>query len=287
MRRPRWRSRPLPRPPGTPAGTRRRRLQRRAVDGAEPGGRVGQRWPTISETTRANRWIPDPPARRRLVAASRRRSGADDHVGPAASRRLEDSDLAGVVLPVAVDLDGHVEAVLERVPVAGLHCAADAEVVRQAHDLRAVARPRRAVASVEPSSTTTTSKPGAAAGSRRRPPRPTPPRCTRARLPAGARRCGSQPQRAIRGMLPAGLDQARRLSRSFTLPRPSNQLITSSLPMALLPRRIGAPVEHARVFVLRPFRGPLEASIVWAFHRLYYSYGSRTLLQHLLAGTHT
>ncbi len=54
--------------------------------------------------------------------------------------------------------------------------------------------------------------------------------------------------------------------------------------MALLPRRIGAPVEHARGFLLRPFRGPLEASIVWAFHRLYYSYGSRTLVQHLLAG---
>jgi cephalosporin hydroxylase len=46
--------------------------------------------------------------------------------------------------------------------------------------------------------------------------------------------------------------------------------------MALLPRRIGAPLERARGRVLRPFRGPLEAGIVWAFHRLYYSSGSQT-----------
>jgi cephalosporin hydroxylase len=57
--------------------------------------------------------------------------------------------------------------------------------------------------------------------------------------------------------------------------------------MALLPRRIGAPVERARGFVLRPFRRPLEASIVWAFHRLYYSYGSRTWSNTYWLGTQT
>ena len=37
-------------------------------------------------------------------------------------------DVAGVVLPVAIDLNGDVVAVLERVQVAALHRAADAEV---------------------------------------------------------------------------------------------------------------------------------------------------------------
>jgi cephalosporin hydroxylase len=57
--------------------------------------------------------------------------------------------------------------------------------------------------------------------------------------------------------------------------------------MTILPRRIGAPVERARGIALRPFRRPLEASIVWAFHRLYYSSGSRTWSNTYWLGTQT
>ena len=42
--------------------------------------------------------------------------------------------MAGIVLPVAVDLDGHVVAALEREQVSGLHRAADPEVERMADD---------------------------------------------------------------------------------------------------------------------------------------------------------
>jgi cephalosporin hydroxylase len=57
--------------------------------------------------------------------------------------------------------------------------------------------------------------------------------------------------------------------------------------MAILPRRIGAPVERARGIALRPFQRPLEASIVWAFHRLYYNSGSRTWSNTYWLGTQT
>ena len=56
-------------------------------------------------------------------------------------------DVARVVLAVAVDLDGDVVAVLERVLVARLHRAADAEVERHPHDACAggARGPRRVV----------------------------------------------------------------------------------------------------------------------------------------------
>lgn len=57
--------------------------------------------------------------------------------------------------------------------------------------------------------------------------------------------------------------------------------------MTILPRQIGAPVERARGAVLRPFRRPLEASIIRAFHRLYYSSGSRTWSNTYWLGTQT
>ena len=51
--------------------------------------------------------------------------------GSESSRAEQVLDEAGVVLAVAVDLDGHLVAVLAGVQVAGLHGTADAEVERQ------------------------------------------------------------------------------------------------------------------------------------------------------------
>ena len=54
---------------------------------------------------------------------------------PAIDGREQLRDLGGVVLAVAVEADRELVAVLERVPEAGLHGAADAEVEREAeHD---------------------------------------------------------------------------------------------------------------------------------------------------------
>jgi hypothetical protein len=72
----------------------------------------------------------------------------------------EVTQLARVVLAVAVDLHGDVVVVLERVDVARLHRAADTQVERHAQHLGPAAA-TLPVASVEPSSTTTTSKSGA------------------------------------------------------------------------------------------------------------------------------
>ena len=72
-------------------------------------------------------------------------------------------DLARVVLAVAVDLHRALVAVVERVPEAGVHGAADAEVERQVDDRTPARSATSAVPSVEPSSTTTTSSSGIAA----------------------------------------------------------------------------------------------------------------------------
>ena len=57
--------------------------------------------------------------------------------------------------------------------------------------------------------------------------------------------------------------------------------------MAILPRTIGDPQARARGFALRPLKGPLESSIAWAFHRLYYSPASRTWSNTYWLGTQT
>ena len=59
----------------------------------------------------------------------------DDEVGAVVEDRLEHpADLGRVVLPVAVDLDGDLEAVVERVLVAGLDGPADPDVERQVYN---------------------------------------------------------------------------------------------------------------------------------------------------------
>ncbi len=87
---------------------------------------------TSNETIAAKMWMP---TRRRRVprySAARGEARADDQVGPALEDRLEHlADLARIVLSVAVDLDRELEAVLERVLVARLHGAADADVEGQ------------------------------------------------------------------------------------------------------------------------------------------------------------
>jgi hypothetical protein len=81
---------------------------------------------------------PQPPDGRRPIAAQPCEAGADDEVCVTGEKRREDhAQLPGVVLTVAVDLNGDVEAVGERVAVAGLHGAADAEVEREPQHSRA------------------------------------------------------------------------------------------------------------------------------------------------------
>ena len=84
---------------------------------------------------------------RRAVARrrSRQEARAGDHVElgvRAQVRRAAAGMWRAIVLPVAVDLDGDVVAVLERVLVAGLHGAADPEVERVADDAGAGGRAR-------------------------------------------------------------------------------------------------------------------------------------------------
>ena len=85
---------------------------------------------------------PDAPRPRRAVAAFLGgEARADGDVGLAAQHGLEDPrELRRIVLPVAVDADGEVEAVLEGEAEARLHGAADAEVERQPEDDRALRR---------------------------------------------------------------------------------------------------------------------------------------------------
>ena len=67
-----------------------------------------------------------------------REARADAQIGLTGEQRGEDlRQLTRVVLAVSVDLHRDVVAVLEREAVAGLHRAADAEVVGQADDIGA------------------------------------------------------------------------------------------------------------------------------------------------------
>ena len=98
----------------------------------------------ISVTNQASRVDAEPARERRAVFADVEEAAPDDHVRRSARDRHEQrGQLGRIVLPVSVDLDGDVEAVVARVPVSGLHGAADAEVEGQPHDERTVrARPR-------------------------------------------------------------------------------------------------------------------------------------------------
>ncbi len=98
-----------------------------------------------------------PVERKPSLAGSRKREPVTmSSVGVGLQAGEQIVDVARVVLPVAVDLNGDLVAVLERVEVAALHRAADAEVERQAQHRVRRPRPRgRRSSSVEPSSITT------------------------------------------------------------------------------------------------------------------------------------
>ena len=79
------------------------------------------RWPTIRETIAREDVNPDAPYARAAIAAAADEARADDQVGAVVEDRLQHAgDLARIVLPVTVDLDGELEAVLEGVLVSGL-----------------------------------------------------------------------------------------------------------------------------------------------------------------------
>ena len=110
------------------------------------------RWRVSSETSSREEADADPARDGRAIAAAPpgKREPTTMSASPASERRDDCGELLRVVLPVAVDADGEVEAVLERVAEAGLHGAADAEVERQA-GARARRRPRDAPRSVRAS----------------------------------------------------------------------------------------------------------------------------------------
>ena len=95
-------------------------------------------------------WYPPSPAKREPTTMS---------ASPASTGR-GGAELGGVVLAVPVDPHRELEAVLVRVAEAGLDCAADPEVERQADDVRTARAAAAVVPSAEPSSTTTMSKLG-------------------------------------------------------------------------------------------------------------------------------
>jgi cephalosporin hydroxylase len=57
--------------------------------------------------------------------------------------------------------------------------------------------------------------------------------------------------------------------------------------MAILPRRLGAPLEQARDRAAMPLRSGFESLVVREFHRLYYNSASRTWSNTFWLGTHT
>ncbi len=111
---------------------------RAAVQRTKAGGRVGHA-PTDDQGDRASEERdPDTARERGAVPALVAETSPDDDVRAAGNDRLEDlRKLVRDVLPVAVDLDRDVEALVARVLKARLDGAADAEVVRKADDARA------------------------------------------------------------------------------------------------------------------------------------------------------
>ena len=112
------------------------------VQRLEARGRVGDALPDDPRDDPGEQPDPDPPRSRRAVAAFlRRRSASRRRCRPRRAAPARGSARAArVVLPVAVDADGDVVAVLVREAEAGLHGAADAEVERQPEDDRALRR---------------------------------------------------------------------------------------------------------------------------------------------------
>ena len=109
-----------------------------------------------------------------MLAVAVDESRSDHHLAAFALQRFENlGNVARIVLAVAIDADHVVVAQLEGQPVAGLHAAAQAQMMRQRQDVGArAARATWPVASAEQSSTTRT---GTCRASRRRTSRTTPP----------------------------------------------------------------------------------------------------------------
>ena len=108
------------------------------VHGPEARGRVGDALAHDHRDECREDPDSDPAAEGASVVAVSDEAGADDHVrAPVDDRLQQRRDLVRIVLAVAVDLHGEVEAVLERVLVAGLDRAADPEVEGEPDDPRA------------------------------------------------------------------------------------------------------------------------------------------------------
>ncbi len=110
-----------------------------AIDHPEARGRVGDLLAGDRREDDREDQVAEAAAERHLVAGVTAEAGPVDHVGllAAGPQRVEHlRQVLGLVLAVAVDLDGDVVAVSERVLVAGLHRAADAEVEGMAEDHR-------------------------------------------------------------------------------------------------------------------------------------------------------
>ena len=137
-------------------------LQRTPVDGAEPGGRVGDPLPDHHRDHPGEDDDADAPQHGGPVAVARRRTGVPTTMSASTGDdRVEQlAYLARVVLPVAVDLDCDLE------PLRGRTGGPSARLRRCRGCTAAGARSRplppatAAVSSGEPSSTTTTARSG-------------------------------------------------------------------------------------------------------------------------------
>ena len=128
---------------------------RAPVQRLEAGGRVGHALAHEQRDDPREEADADAARARRTLLCGRpaKREPTTMSASPASTGSTSRGDLARVVLAVAVEPHGELEAVLERVAEAGLHGAADPEVERAAGRTcaRRPPRPRR-VPSVEPSS---------------------------------------------------------------------------------------------------------------------------------------
>ena len=113
----------------------REERDRLPVDGPEPGGRVGDPGANEERDDRGEDVDADAPQAGPAVPAARREARAHHDVRATLEQRLEQTrDLARVVLPVSVDLDGNLEPVLEGVLVPGLDRSADPDIEGKVHD---------------------------------------------------------------------------------------------------------------------------------------------------------
>ena len=133
-----------------------------AVDPAEAGRGIGHCCRMITVTMPCEEPASQPAHEWGAVQAFFTEAGADNHVCIIGGKRFEQpTKLARIVLAVAVDLDGHLEAVVPCVLVSRLDRRPDSDVVREvARLVLRRAQPRFRVPSVDPSSTTRISNPG-------------------------------------------------------------------------------------------------------------------------------